>query len=257
MVQAAEPSVGLKSVQGTVLVESFGLQSTVSSVTLTSGGNTSIAVTVSATNTFAGTVSFSVPSAPAGLTFSFSPPATTGAAATTLTITASTTIATGNYAVTIRGASGTVNQEILLTVIIATPPSACASLPSGWTCQDIGTTYPGTGATYRDGKFTVTSKGYPINGTSDGFHYVYQQLSGSGTIVVQVTDAPTGTLPRIGIMVRKDLSANAAHVSVLLDGNTTAALRYRTATGGGTSSVTGSSRLQHGHSILAETLSPA
>ena len=60
-------------------------------------------------------------------------------------------------------------------------------LPSSWLNRDIGTVALTGSATYLNGVFTVKGSGQGIAGTADGIHFVYQPLSGDGTIIAQVT----------------------------------------------------------------------
>src|SRR5262249_55117586 len=62
-------------------------------------------------------------------------------------------------------------------------------LPAPWVDQDVGV--PGDlgaagTATYSSGTFTVTSSGRNLGNSSDGFHFVYQPLSGDGTVIARV-----------------------------------------------------------------------
>lgn len=87
-------------------------------------------------------------------------------------------------------------------------------LPTGWLNQDVGITSIGGSATYNNNTFTVTGAGTGIgNGsptTDDGFHFVYQPLTGNGTIVARVTSV-TGNGSRVGIMIRETLASNATN----------------------------------------------
>jgi RHS repeat-associated protein len=65
------------------------------------------------------------------------------------------------------------------------------SLPSGWTNGDVGAPSTTGSASYSSGTFTVNGAGADIwdNGGSepdDQFHYVYQTLTGDGSIVAKV-----------------------------------------------------------------------
>jgi len=63
-----------------------------------------------------------------------------------------------------------------------------------------------------------------ISGTSDEFHFAYQQLTGAGSITVKVNwvqDADDNA--QAGVMIRDSLDPNSAHAAVLLETNDIAA----------------------------------
>ena len=92
-------------------------------------------------------------------------------------------------------------------------------LPTGWLDQDIGLVgTPGT-ATYSNGTFTVAGSGEYIGGPADEMHFVYQPLSGDGTIVAQVVTATGGYLPQAGVMIRETLNASANNAFVAYQGS--------------------------------------
>ncbi|HWZ41997.1 MAG TPA: IPT/TIG domain-containing protein, partial [Candidatus Saccharimonadales bacterium] len=88
-----------------------------------------------------------------------------------------------------------------------------APLPLGWSDGDIGTTGVAGRATYANGTFTVKGAGSQIYGPQDAFHFLYQPLSGDGTIVARVVSMQgNASLGAAGVMVRETLdpaSANA------------------------------------------------
>ena len=111
----------------------------------------------------------------------------------------------GNYVASLvvydnLGASG--NTTVNITV---TPPG----LPSPWVSAPIGSTGVTGNATHNSGIYTVTGggSGYLKDGTSDNFQYVYQPLTGDGSITVRLnTLQNTGANTRVGIVIRETLS---------------------------------------------------
>jgi hypothetical protein len=105
-------------------------------------------------------------------------------------------------------------------------------LPTPWLDQDVGQVGFAGSASYANGVFTVKGSGAQICNTVDSFHFVYQPLSGDGTIVARVVSVSSGATP--GIMIRNSLSAGdmsafgAYYQSV-------AYLNYRSTAGGSTS----------------------
>ena len=117
------------------------------------------------------------------------------------------------------------------------------SWPSAWTSRDVGTTGQPGFATFSNDRFTVQGAGADIWGSSDGFHYVYQTLSGDGEIVARVVSLQnTHTFAKAGVMIRESLAANAAHV--LLSVRPAGGLEFMTrrTTGGTTSFLAGGTR---------------
>jgi subtilase family serine protease len=85
-------------------------------------------------------------------------------------------------------------------------------LPSGWLDQDIGSVGLAGSASYTNGTYTVTGAGSQIYGTADAFNYVYQQLSGDGTILARLVSSQGGSgYVSAGVMIRETLNANSTN----------------------------------------------
>jgi len=104
------------------------------------------------------------------------------------------------------------------------------ALPSGWSDGDIGSVGLAGSASFANGTFTVKGAGQGISGTGDVFHFVYQTLSGDGTIVARVVSVQGSSAAQVGIMVRETLSAGANHVYVF-DYSSSILMTERTSTG--------------------------
>ena len=86
-------------------------------------------------------------------------------------------------------------------------------LPVSWLDQDVGSVGLAGSASYANGTFTVAGAGQGTFFTSsDGFHFVYQPLSGDGTMVARVVSLQGSSAAQAGIMIRETLSAGASHV---------------------------------------------
>ncbi len=94
-------------------------------------------------------------------------------------------------------------------------------LPTGWLDQDIGLVGIAGSATYNSGTFTVNAAGQGVFSTADEIHFVYQPLSGDGTIVARVVSLTGSSSPPAGVMIRDSLSA----------GSTSAFVAYRASSG--------------------------
>jgi hypothetical protein len=72
---------------------------------------------------------------------------------------------------------------------------------------------PGS-ATYANGVFTVSGSGQGLLGTADGMHFMYEPLSGDGTVIGRlVSTAGHGALA--GIMTRETLNPNATYAAAM------------------------------------------
>jgi hypothetical protein len=85
-------------------------------------------------------------------------------------------------------------------------------LPNTWLDQDIGSVGLVGSASYSSGTFTVNGSGAGIYGTADAFHFVYQPLTGDGTIVARVASLQGGVgYVSAGVMIRNTLDAGAVN----------------------------------------------
>ena len=86
-------------------------------------------------------------------------------------------------------------------------------LPVSWLDQDIGAVGLAGSASYANGTFTVAGAGQgTFFSSSDGFHFVYQPLSGDGTIIARVVSLQGSSTAQAGIMIRETLDPGANHV---------------------------------------------
>jgi RHS repeat-associated protein len=104
-------------------------------------------------------------------------------------------------------------------------------LPTSWMDQDVGSVGVG-GSTYSNGVYTVSGAGVGMSGTADGFHFLYQPLSGDGSIVARVVSLQ-GTSPEAGVMIRETLNPGSTNAFVYYQPNQ-AQLYYRSTTGAST-----------------------
>jgi regulation of enolase protein 1 (concanavalin A-like superfamily) len=105
------------------------------------------------------------------------------------------------------------------------------TLPSVWTDGDIGAVGVAGSVSYANGAFTVAGAGLgTFSSTADGIHFVYQPLSGDGTMIARVVSMQGSGSAQAGIMIRETLSPGASHV-YLFDYSSTIYLTERTSTG--------------------------
>jgi YD repeat-containing protein len=141
-----------------------------------------------------------------------------------------TTLATGVTTITANWEGYTSSVSLVVA-----PP-----LPAGWGQQDVGTVGVSGCAGYLNDDFNVTGAGADINGTADGFHFVYQPLSGDGTIVARVVNlqgAGGGVNQKAGVMIRETLNSGATNAYMAYETTSSTNLVIfdaRTSTGGST-----------------------
>lgn len=83
-------------------------------------------------------------------------------------------------------------------------------LPTSWLDQDVGQVGIAGTASYTSGIFTVSGSGQGIgSGSTDDMHFVYQPLSGDGTIVARVVSVQGSGYPQAGVIIRETLASNA------------------------------------------------
>jgi hypothetical protein len=185
---------------------SFSLSTSPSSVTITQGGNGTSTITVTPQNGFTGNVSLSATGLPSGVTASFNPVST--ASTSSLTLTANSTATTGTITITVTGTSGNLTNTAPVSLTVRLAPT----LPPFWTDGDIGSTGVTGSASYANGVFTVAGGGTQIYGTADEFHFVYQSLSGDGTVVARVVSLQGGSgYVSAGVMIRNTLDTGSAN----------------------------------------------
>lgn len=129
--------------------------------------------------------------------------------------------------------SGASSGAFSVTVNNETATSATftvLSLPSVWMDADVGSVGATGSASYAGGTFSVQGAGtWPFSSTSDALNYVYQPLTGDGTIVARIVTRGTSSTDA-GVMIRETLQAGSAYAAASY--NSSAYMQYRTTTGG-------------------------
>jgi hypothetical protein len=107
-------------------------------------------------------------------------------------------------------------------ISLETVPGTTASLPVGWTDQDVGTVgLPGSGAyNASTSDWAITGSGADVWGTNDQFHFTCADLSGNGMLVARVVQMErTGSYPKAGIMLRDTLKTNSSYAFLFTEMN--------------------------------------
>jgi outer membrane protein assembly factor BamB len=113
-----------------------------------------------------------------------------------------------------------------------------STCPLNWSCADIGNPVPAGGQSESNGTWTITAGGNDIWGTSDTFHYVWQQLAGDGVVDAQVvSQANTDPWAKAGVMLRQTSDPGSMYYAVFVTPGNGIVVQYRSAQGGTTSQV--------------------
>ncbi len=103
---------------------------------------------------------------------------------------------------------------------------------SSWTNADIGGVNLAGNGTHAGGVFTVKGSGADIWYGSDQFHFLYQNLSGDGSIVARVASVQnTNPWAKVGVMMRESLAANSRFADVVLTPSNGIAFQQRATAG--------------------------
>jgi RHS repeat-associated protein len=125
---------------------------------------------------------------------------------------------------------------VLILIFMVSSEALFAQLPSGWLDGDVGAVGTAGSSSYASGVFTVNGAGGgQLNGGSaDAFHFVYQPLSGNGSIVARVVSVPSGA--QAAVMIRQTLDPGSM-TSNMLDEGSFAEFAARTTAGASVSYV--------------------
>ena len=114
---------------------------------------------------------------------------------------------------------------------VAVSPGA-APPPAPWSTQDVGGPGVAGAATYSGTTFTLDGSGTDIWDASDQFRFVYQPLSGDGTVVARVTGIQnTNVWAKAGVMIRESLAAGSTHATTVLTPGNGISFQRRLSTG--------------------------
>jgi hypothetical protein len=156
-----------------------------------------------------------------------------------------TGVGAGNYILTARatdnGGLSTTSTPVHVTVSQA---ATGGTLPAPWQQTDVGAVGASGSAIYDSatGSFSVGGSGTNLFNTLDAFHFVYQPLTGDGSIVAQVGGLGTvDPWANAGIMIRDGLAGNAIQALLTVTVSHGVLFQTRSATGLAPTSLAGSS----------------
>lgn len=106
---------------------------------------------------------------------------------------------------------GQVSTVAFDNVQLVTP----SPLPPPWLDGDVGSPAVAGSANHTGGVFTVDGAGTDIWGTNDQFHYVYQPVTGNGTIIARVaSQSNTSSNAKAGIMFKQSTTAGSSYILI-------------------------------------------
>jgi transcriptional regulator CtsR/regulation of enolase protein 1 (concanavalin A-like superfamily) len=145
--------------------------------------------------------------------------------------------ASTTYVYRVRASNSAGNSAYSNETTVTTP--AVGALPPPWSHADIGGTSLGGSATYSSGTFTVKASGDDIWNAADAFHFVYQPMSGDGTVVTRVASLTnTNVWAKAGVMIRESLGSNSKHAMMVVTPGSGVSFQRRLSTGGASTSTT-------------------
>jgi hypothetical protein len=128
----------------TITVTDFALSASPASQSVSPGGSTTYAATVTSIAGFSGAVDFAVSGLPSGVTGTFSPGSLNTSGSTTLNVATSASTPTGSYLLTLTGTSGPVTHSVNVTLVIAGDFSLAVTPASQTVVPNGNTTYTAT-----------------------------------------------------------------------------------------------------------------
>jgi hypothetical protein len=117
------------------------------------------------------------------------------------------------------------------------PPVPC---PAPWSCADIGTPAPAGSQSFdpNTGTWTIEGGGADITGTSDEFRYVWQGLTGDGSVIARVaSQTNTNSGAKAGVMFRVSTDPAAPDYALLVSPGQGIKVQVRKTQGGNTTKL--------------------
>lgn len=160
-----------------------------------------------------------------------------GATSATYSIASVQTTDAGGYSAVVTNTAGSATSTTATLTVL--------TLPAPWLTADIGAVGLAGSANESGGIYTVTGSGTGIGGTSDQFRYVYQTMSGDGSITARVSSqSGTTTTSLAGVMIR-ETTATGSKCAMMVHRGSGSKNMYairRASTGGSTASTSSTSR---------------
>ena len=127
------------------------------------------------------------------------------------------------------------NDSLCIDYILLVPLTKSASLPNGWSDEDIGWPYAAGSGSYdgSTGTWTVLGGGNDIWTNIDSFNFASETVTGDQTIVAKVTRLDyTQDWAKAGVMLRDSADASSMFVDVVATESNGVVLQWRNAYNG-------------------------
>src|SRR5438132_3660588 len=130
------------------------------------------------------------------------------------------------------GVDGRVYAFGLKTPVSPPPDPSC---PSGWTCQDVGSSSPAGSESASGSTWTVNAGGGGVGGNTDSFRLIAATSTGDSQLTADVTSiAATPGSSSAGLMARQTADPGSPYYEVFLTPGNGVTVQYRTSFNGGT-----------------------
>ena len=193
----------ISALAGSSSTPGYSLSASPGSVSVVQGGSGSSTITSTVFDGFDSAVTLSASGQPGGVTIGFSPTSITGTGSSTMSITVASSVATGNYTITVSGVSGGTTETTTVSLTVTAPVAAnftisvsptSGSLDQGQSGYAVVTTTVVGGFS---SAIALSATGVP-SGVTASFSPASIAAPGSGTSDFNLTvarTAKTGTYP--------------------------------------------------------------
>ncbi len=131
-----------------------------------------------------------------------------------------------------------IHKEHPASKLAAETPKASGA--PGWSNGDIGAVTAAGSYSYSGGTYTVNGSGVDIWGTADEFQFVYESLSGNGSITAEVVSQTNSNVwAKAGVMFRETLATGATNAFVAVTPAQGSVFQDRPTTGASSTSTGG------------------
>lgn len=148
----------------------------------------------------------------------------------------------GSYSVTARAVDNLGATTVSAAATITVSPGSTGNLPAPWAHQDVGGVGIAGSASISGGTWSITGSGTDVWGTADQFQYVYQPLTGDGTVIARVATVQNADQwVKAGVMIRETLAPGSTHAFMIVTPGTAKGLAFqrRTTTDGASTHTAG------------------
>jgi len=215
------PVNGIQIIPVSAPAADFALSAAPGSQTVMAGTSTNYAVTVSALNAFAGTVSLSASGLPAGVTASFSPAAITSSGSSTMTVTTIGSMPAGSAQLAVTGICDAIRHSVAATLIVNATPApdfAITAAPVSQTVTAGGSTSYSVSVSAANafaGNVTLSASGLPAGATAS-FNPAAITSSGISTMTVTTSGSTPAGSPQVTVTGTNGVLTHSAAATLVV-----------------------------------------